>query len=213
MMEAFGILHFPSFLLAGILLNLTPGSDTLYILARSISQGRSAGVLSALGISTGALLHTTAAAAGLSALLAGSAALFNLIKYAGSLYLVYLGIKALKTGSAIQPGEVMRRRDCPGREIYISGVLTNVLNPKVALFFLAFLPQFVMPGYHSAILSFLLLGITFVATGTIWCLFLALFASALTEKIFENRRFSKLLNTFSGILFIGLGITMAFSRQ
>lgn len=213
MMEDFGIINFPAFLLAGILLNLTPGSDTLYILARSISQGKRAGILSALGISTGALVHTIAAAAGLSVLLAGSATLFNLVKYAGALYLIYLGVKALKTGSTPQPGEPLSTRRYSSRQIYISGVLTNVLNPKVALFFLAFLPQFIIPGDHQAVLSFLILGITFITTGTIWCLFLAFFASSLTEKITGSTGFSKMLHKVTGVLFIGLGISLAFSRR
>jgi threonine/homoserine/homoserine lactone efflux protein len=213
MMETFGIANYPAFLVAGILLNLTPGADTIYILARSISQGKGAGILSALGISTGALLHTLAASCGLSVILASSATLFQLIKYAGALYLVYLGIQAFRAGSVAKVEGGPRGREYSNREIYFSGVLTNVLNPKVALFFLAFLPQFIITGYHNPAISFVILGITFITTGTIWCLFLAFFASSLTGKITGRAGFSRVLHKITGVLFIGLGITLAFTKR
>lgn len=209
----FGIVNFEAFLLAGILLNLTPGSDTMYILGRSISQGKKAGLLSALGISTGALVHTILAALGLSIILAQSATAFNLIKYLGALYLVYLGIRMIlsKPKSDLNLNEGLKIHD--NRKIYLSGIVTNILNPKVALFFLAFLPQFIDPNYSNSTLSFLILGLTFVTTGTIWCLILALFSSWLSEKIKGNFRVKIWLDKVTGSVFILLGIKLALMKK
>jgi len=209
----FGILNFETFLLAGILLNLTPGADTMYILGRSISQGKKSGILSALGISSGALLHCGFAVLGLSIVLAQSALAFSIVKYIGAAYLVYLGIKSFwssATGNASIAEEMGSSMSYS--KIYLSGILTNVLNPKVALFFLAFLPQFIDPEYAKNALPFLLLGLTFVATGTLWCLLLAIFSSKLANKI---RKYPNIQNTFNkstGVLFVVLGIQLALSK-
>ena len=150
----FGITNFTAFLLAGILLNLTPGTDTIYILSRSISQGKKAGLLSALGISAGCLVHTLFAAFGLSIVLSQSAAAFDTVKYMGALYLIYLGLKTIFTrrphGFDL---DAIQTRDSDSR-IFLSGMLTNVLNPKVALFFLAFVPQFIDPAICTAVFRF-----------------------------------------------------------
>lgn len=213
-MEQFGIINFYTFLVAGILLNLTPGSDTMYILARSVSQGRKAGILSALGISTGAVFHTVCAACGLSVILMSSATAFYCIKLLGGLYLIYLGITALIETSK---GEKMKGESTEGektaREIYLSGVITNVLNPKVALFFLAFLPQFIDPNTRNSVLSFLILGATFITTGTIWCICLALFSSLLTRKMKGGSMGSTLLKRCSGCVFLFLGVKLALSER
>lgn len=211
-MEQLGIMNFPAFLMAGILLNLTPGSDTMYILARSASHGRRAGMLSALGISTGAVIHTTAAACGLSVILASSATAFLLVKYAGALYLVYLGIRAMMTAGPLPNGSSKSGKTASDREIYLSGVLTNVLNPKVALFFLAFLPQFIITDYSHSVFSFLILGLTFITTGTIWCLCLAVFSSSLTKKISRGNA-SKILHRTTGAIFILMGIHLALGER
>jgi threonine/homoserine/homoserine lactone efflux protein len=163
----FGIVKYEAFLLAGILLNLTPGSDTMYILGRSIAQGRKAGILSALGISTGSVIHTVFTAVGLSVILAQSATAFNVVKYAGAIYLIFLGVKALMTQSAPSAKLEQLIQQVSYRRVYLDGILTNVLNPKVALFFLAFLPQFINPDDAHSILPFLILGFTFVTTGTL----------------------------------------------
>ncbi len=212
-MEQFGIINFPAFLLAGILLNLTPGSDTMYILARSVSLGKKAGVLSALGISTGAVVHTVAAACGLSVVLASSATAFLLVKYTGACYLIYLGIKSFLTTSSVSIDQGKIEGGTSYREVYVSGMLTNILNPKVALFFLAFLPQFIITGIENSMLSFLILGATFIVTGTIWCLFLALSASTLSKKMIGNGYFSKFLHKLTGGIFIGLGVKLALSER
>src|SRR5216110_3051933 len=141
----FGIHNFGLFLIAGILLNLTPGPDTVYILGRSVAQGREAGVASALGICVGSIFHTCAAALGLSAILATSALAFGAIKMLGGAYLVFLGIKILldRRKHLSLPSNFRRQSIAAA---FRQGVLTNILNPKVALFFLAFLPQFIDPA-------------------------------------------------------------------
>ena len=202
----FGVVNYEVFLVSGILLNLTPGPDTLYILGRSVSQGKGAGILSTLGIINGALIHTLLAAFGLSVILSKSELAFNLVKFAGAGYLVFLGIKSLIAKSNEFQLESMRRES--SFKIYIQGLLTNLLNPKVALFYLAFLPQFVAPGQHFGAWPFLILGLTFITTGTIWCLILAIFSARLSEKLRQNKKFSQALYKVTGILFIGLGLNL-----
>jgi len=204
----FGIHDFGLFLAAGILLNLTPGPDTVYILGRSIAQGREAAVASALGISLGSIFHTGAAALGLSAILATSALAFGTIKLLGGAYLIFLGIKMIldRRKQLSLPSNFRRRTSAAA---FRQGILTNMLNPKVALFFLAFLPQFIDPASNMKIAAFITLGLTFVATGTIWCLILARFASALSERLRANETISQWLNRTAGALFVLLGLRLA----
>jgi RhtB (resistance to homoserine/threonine) family protein len=207
----FGIHDFGLFLAAGILLNLTPGPDTAYILGRSIAQGREAGVASALGISVGTIFHTCAAALGLSAILATSALAFGAIKLLGGTYLIFLGIKMiLDRRKQLSLSSNFRRRTM--KAAFRQGVLTNVLNPKVALFFLAFLPQFIDPASTTKVFAFLILGFTFVATGTIWVLILAWFASALSERLRTNETITQWLNRTAGALFVFLGLRLATTK-
>ncbi|WP_438444585.1 LysE family translocator [Gorillibacterium sp. sgz5001074] len=201
-----GIEHYGLFLVSGILLNITPGSDTLYIFGRSLSQGKAAGMMSVFGIISGAMLHTLFAALGLSVILMHSAVAFSVIKWAGAAYLVYMGIKAVRSKTPIggvsegRPKEELRR-------IYLQGLLTNLLNPKVALFYLAFLPQFVSPGHGYGPLPFLLLGLTFITTGTLWCSFLVV-ASDLARRHLLKGKISLYLNKVTGLIFISLGIKL-----
>jgi len=208
----FGIHDFGLFLAAAILLNLTPGPDTVYILGRSIAQGREAGIASALGISLGSIFHTCAAALGLSAVLATSAVAFGAIKLLGGAYLIFLGLKMFfeQSGQLSLPSNFRRRTTAAA---FRQGVLTNVLNPKVALFFLAFLPQFIDPGSNAKIAAFISLGLTFVITGTIWCLVLAWFASAFSERLRTNETISQWLNRTAGALFVFLGMRLATVKQ
>lgn len=202
----FGIVNYGLFVISGIILNLTPGADTMYILGTSMAKGRRAGILSALGISTGCLFHTTLAAFGLSIILAKSALAFNIVKLLGAGYLVFLGIRSILSKST----SLTERKDGNegGLRIYLQGVMTNVLNPKVALFFLAYIPQFINPGNLFGPLPFLLLGFTFFVTGTLWDTFLAAAASSLL--IFLKRRAGSelLMNKISGVIFIGLGLNL-----
>ncbi len=208
----FGIHDFGLFLGAGVLLNLTPGPDTVYILGRSIAHGRRAGVASALGICIGSIFHTCAAAFGLSALLATSAWAFSAVKLAGAMYLIFLGLRALfQREYRLQVNAKFKRSDPV--TVLRQGILTNILNPKVALFFLAFLPQFIDSTAPSKTAAFLTLGFTFVITGTIWCLVLAWFAAAFSARLRRNEAVAALLNRFVGSLFIFLGLRLAIAAQ
>jgi RhtB (resistance to homoserine/threonine) family protein len=207
----FGIHDFGLFLAAGILLNLTPGPDTAYILGRSIAQGREAGIASALGICVGSIFHTCAAALGLSAILATSALAFVAIKLLGGAYLIFLGIKMLldRRKYLSLPTNFRRRTTAAA---FRQGVFTNILNPKVALFFLAFLPQFIDPASNMKVWAFLALGLTFVTTGTIWCLVLAWFASVFSERLRGNETIEQWLNWAAGALFVFLGLRLASAK-
>lgn len=207
----FGIHDFGLFLAAGILLNLTPGPDTVYILGRTIAQGREAGIASALGISLGSIFHTCAAALGLSAILATSALAFGTIKLIGGAYLIFLGVKMIldRRKELSLPSNFRRRTTIAA---FRQGILTNIFNPKVALFFLAFLPQFIDPASNAKVPAFILLGLTFVTTGTIWCLILAWFASVFSERLRANETVSQWLNRAAGALFIFLGVRLATAR-
>jgi RhtB (resistance to homoserine/threonine) family protein len=206
-----GIHDFGLFLAAGILLNLTPGPDTVYILGRSLAQGREAGIASALGICVGSIFHTTAAALGLSAILATSALAFGTIKILGGAYLIFLGMKILfDRRKELRLPVSFRRRSTVAA--FRQGILTNVLNPKVALFFLAFLPQFIDPASNTKVIAFLLLGFTFVTTGTVWCLVLACFAATLSERLRTNETIGQWLNRTAGALFVFLGVRLAIAK-
>lgn len=206
-----GIIHFESFLLAGILLNLTPGNDTLFILTKSIAQGRKAGMLSVMGIATGSIIHTLLAACGLSLIITTSILLFNIIKYTGAIYLIYLGYKMLVEKSKFNMTIKDSNTKINTLRIYRDGLLTNLLNPKVALFFIAFLPQFIAPEYPDKLISFLLLGICFTFTGTIWCLVLAYCSSSLFNILKTNMRIGVFIHNCCGIVLILLGLKVAFS--
>ncbi len=208
----FGIHHFGLFLMMGLLLNLTPGPDTAYILGRSMVHGRRAGIASALGIGVGSIIHTCAAALGLSAFLSTTAWAFFALKLAGGIDLIFLGVRMW-----LQPEQ---RLSLPsGFETnnplasFRQGILTNVLNPKVALFFLAFLPQFIDSAAQSKTPAFLLLGFAFVTTGTIWCLLLAWFAAAFSARLRENTTVAAMLNRAVASLFLFLGLRLAVAAQ
>ena len=211
----FGIENYLGFVLAAILLNLTPGTDSMYIITRSVSQGQAAEIYSVLGITSGTLVHTLLAALGLSVLLANSPTAFMLVKYIGAAYLCYLGFKMLTSknsnslaNSLSKAQNVTSQKALDGWKIYQQGVLTNVFNPKVALFFIAFFPQFIDPSYAYGMLSFSILGLTFATTGFLWCACLALLAARFSKKLREKPSIETLLNRISGIVFIGLGIKL-----
>ncbi len=197
------------FLGAGILLNLYPGPDTLYIIGRSLAQGRGAGVCAALGISSGALIHTLLGAFGLSAVLAASASAFTIVKYLGAAYLIYQGVRLLLDRSAPATSKSNGQIRSGLLRIYRQGVLTNLLNPKVAVFFLAFLPQFISATSPHKVLSFILLGLIFITTGTIWCIIVALFSSAIAARLHDSGRNTGRLRQINGLLFMLLGLKLA----
>ena len=206
-----GIHDYGLFVLAGVLLNLTPGQDTFYILGSSIARGRRVGVASALGICSGCIVHTLAAAAGLSAILATSATAFAVVKLAGAAYLVYLGVRfVLARDPAVLP---TASAASDAGKAFRQGVVTNVLNPKVALFFLAFLPQFIDHESPAKIAAFVALGLTFVATGTAWCLFLALAAASVRRFFAGHPKAYVRLSQAAGALFVVLGIRLAVAER
>jgi threonine/homoserine/homoserine lactone efflux protein len=206
-----GIHDFGVFVVAGILLNLSPGQDTIYIAGRSIAEGRRVGLASALGVATGGLLHVIAATIGLSVVLATSALAFAIVKWAGVAYLTYLGFMLLVQRTAYNPLAAPDQSKGVGIA-YRRGVLTNVLNPKVALFFLAFLPQFIDPTYAHQWISFLLLGGTFLFTGTIWCLCTAVLAARTSAALRRSSIAATAARRITGGVFIGLGVKLALDE-
>lgn len=206
-----GIQNLPLFVASGLLLNLMPGPDTFYIVGRSVSQGRRAGVVSVLGISSGCAVHTVAAAFGLSAILAASASAFTFVRLAGAAYLVYLGIRLWLDRTVITAGtgELLAKKLWT---IYRQGVMTNLLNPKVVLFFLPFLPQFVDPASHTKVIAFLFLGAVFIFNSKIYCSLVAWFAAVLSARLRRGSSGSSLLKRATGALFVGLGFKLAITR-
>ena len=191
---------------------VVPGPAVLYIVAQSIDRGRLAGVVSALGVATGGLVHVTAAAVGLSSLLVSSATAFNVVKYAGAAYLIGLGLWTLLRPRVDEASvEIPKERKLSRR--YWQGVVVNVLNPKTALFFFAFLPQFVDPDKGSAALQIGILGLVFVAlavaSDSVW----ALAAGTASERLRGNRRFLAVQRYVSGSVFVGLGALTAVAKR
>jgi threonine/homoserine/homoserine lactone efflux protein len=202
------------FVLSGLLLNITPGPDTLYIIGRSSTVGWRGGAVAALGIGAGTLVHICAAALGLSALLAASAAAFTAVKLIGAAYLLYVGITLIRSASVRQsPARIAVPRSAANRGIFIQGFLTNVLNPKVALFFLAFLPQFVGSEASSKPLAFLFLGAIFNINGTIWNLAVAWSTARLSTSLAPNAAFKRWFNRCVGAVFVFIGIRLALAHE
>jgi threonine/homoserine/homoserine lactone efflux protein len=199
-------------MLASLALNLTPGPDMLYVLGRSVGQGRRAGVVSALGIGAGTLVHMTAVALGLSALLREVPAAYEAIRYAGAAYLLYLGLRAwLERGAmAVMGGGGAY---VPLWRVFRQGVVTNVLNPKVALFFLAFLPQFVSPERGPVGLQIVLLGLAFDITGTAVNVRVGLAGGWLGDLLRRNPRLARAQRWFTGGVFVALAVRLALPTE
>ena len=205
-----GIENFYLFLIAGLALNFTPGPDMLYVAAKSAAQGRGAGLVSALAISTGGLVHTMAAALGLSAVVSYSATAFLIVKMAGALFLIYLGVRAwLDAGRPIQADRVTVE---PLGKVFAQGVMVNVLNPKVALFFLAFLPQFATPASEGFTVQIVVLGLVFNTTGTIVYSMVALVTSA-AGKWLRRPSTQHLGRRLSGVIFAAMGVGLALAGR
>lgn len=203
------------FVISGLLLNVMPGPDTLYIVGRSATQGLRAGATAALGIGAGTLVHISAAALGLSALLAASSSAFAVLKLAGAAYLVYVGVSVMRS-SPSAPSEAAATPvivPVPLRAVFVQGFLTNVLNPKVALFFLAFLPQFVAPDAPDKPLAFLFLGAIFDVNGTLWNLFVAWSTARISGGLQQNDTVAKWFSRGVGGLFVYLGIRLALDKS
>jgi RhtB (resistance to homoserine/threonine) family protein len=212
----FGIAHFTLFIAAVFLLNVTPGPDTAYIVGRSVAQGRGAGLVSALGISAGCCLHSLACAFGLTALLAASATAFTVIKFAGALYLIYLGVRLiLARPEPAQAADNTRTAGAPKslKQLFMQGFWTNVLNPKVVLFFVSFFPQFVASNSEHKALAFLSLGMVFVLMSTVWNSFVAWIAGSVTRRLGGKPVVKQWLDRGVGSAFVGLGIKLAATRH
>jgi RhtB (resistance to homoserine/threonine) family protein len=196
---------------AALLLNLTPGPDMLFVAGTAASRGRRAGLLAALGVGAGCLFHTVLAAVGLSALLAASDLAFTAVKWAGAAYLVWTGLTMLRArGDAARPSSVGTARS--GNSFW-QGALTNALNPKVALFFLAFLPQFVDPSRGSVLGQFMLLGASMAVLDTLYEVVLVLVAARLRERLLRNRRFVAWQNRVTGAALLALGVRLAVQER
>jgi len=200
----------------------------LYVLGRSLGQGRKAGVVSALGIFAGCLVHIAAAALGLAALLQASAIAYNVIRYAGVAYLLYLGARmllgrnsSLNPGPSVSPNKDARNALSLGASpppaslsrIFTQGVITNVLNPKVAMFFVAFLPQFVNGARGSVVFQIAVLGLIFDAGGTLVNIGVAFFAGHIGNRLRQSARAARLQRWVTGSIFIGLGIRLGLAGR
>jgi threonine/homoserine/homoserine lactone efflux protein len=199
------------FLLATLGLLVLPGPAVLYIVTRSVAQGRRAGLASVLGIELGSLCHAIAAAFGLSAILLASALAFNIVKYVGAAYLIYLGIRALLSKSKGVEAESSPPRS--GAELFRKGLLVQLLNPKTALFFYAFLPQFIDPSHGSAVLQILALGGLFTVLATCTDSIYALVGSSVGGFVKRRPEFQRVQNYVSGGIYIALGAAAALSGE
>ncbi len=210
------------FLLATIALNLTPGPDMLYVIARSVGQGKRAGVTSALGIGAGTLVHMAALALGLSTLLLSVPVAYDAVKYIGAAYLAYLGVRTLlardtKLGAPHNSDKSGLRLSPRGASnypaIFRQGVITNVLNPKVALFFIAFIPQFVDPARGPIGWQVVLLGLIFDTSGTLVNSGVALIAGSLGDRLRTSTRVASIQRWFTGTVFIGLAARLVWPGE
>lgn len=210
-MEGLGIHDLALFTLAVFVLNATPGVDMLYTLSRTLTGGWRAGLAATLGVCSGCVVHTLSAAFGLAALMAVSTWAFSLVKWAGAAYLVWLGLGMLREavrGTAEAPSGALPLPRASWGQVYRQGVLTNVLNPKVALFFLAFLPQFIVPDAEHKTLAFLALGAWSIVQGMLFLVVLVALTASL-RRLGGSPRLARALNAAGGLLFVGLAARLA----
>ena len=206
--------QFLLFTAAGLLLNLTPGPDVLYIVSTALRSGARAGMVAALGITAGCFVHIFAAGLGVGALLAASATAFTVLKWVGAAYLVYVGARLLLGHRGATDFEAPRADSMRAegmKSVFSRGFMTNALNPKVALFFLAFVPQFIAPGAPDKTLAFLLLGLLFNFNALFVNVGWALVAAWLASRVDAVRRATRWLDKAAGALFVGFGLKLAFS--
>ncbi|MES2990845.1 MAG: LysE family translocator [Pseudomonadota bacterium] len=209
----FGIHDLTLFIVSGLLLNIVPGPDTMLVVSRSATQGWRAGSAAALGIGAGTFVHVLAAALGMSALLATSAHAFSVVKWVGAAYLVYVGVRMWLAHAERAPAAGDATPPLPYRKIFAQGFLTNVLNPKVALFFLAFVPQFIDPASPTKALAFIALGCVFNLNSMIWSHGLALFSAAVGQRTRVGPRTACWLNRAIGAVFVAFGVRLAFGSR
>lgn len=198
------------FIIAALTLNLTPGPDILFVITRSVAEGKKSGIASSLGIAAGSLVHTALIAFGLSSLLLAVPTAYEIIKYAGAAYLVYLGVKIILTKQKL--GEKIEAKNTSIKSVFWQGMVTNMLNPKVALFFLAFLPQFIEPTGNIT-LQIIFLALLFNLSGTTVNIIVALTASRLGKFLKRRLNNSSIFKWITGSVFIGLGIRLALLER
>lgn len=210
----FGTHDLALFAFSGLLLALAPGADFLYVLTRSASRGVTAGVWAALGIGLGCFVHISFAALGLSAILASSATAFTVVKWIGAAYLVYMGISMIRQRSGLLATLPEGAAPAvPVRAVFWQGFLTNVLNPKVALFFLAFVPQFIDAHSLTKVQAFLFLGVIFNLIGTGWNLFVAWAAGVITHRLRVASRVGQWLSRSLGAMFVAFGVRLGLAER
>lgn len=210
----FGTQDLTIFIVSGLLLNMAPGPDSLLIMSRSATQGWRAGSMAVLGIGSGTVVHIFAAALGISAIIAASSNAFLVLKCIGAIYLFYIGIKLL-FGKQKPLVEISSSKNCTMsyRKIYIQGFLTNILNPKVVVFFVAFVPQFISPDADNKFATFILLGLIFNFNGMIWCHFIAITTAFASKRVKVSAVVAFWLNKLIGVIFVSLGIKLASAQQ
>ena len=203
--------HFMLFAAASWILIVTPGPDMIYVITRGICHGQKAGMISAVGVTLGLFVHTIFAALGLAVILSTSAMAFRMVKYTGALYLFYLGLKTLKEKTSFS--FKTRRKTFNLRIILLQGVLSNVFNPKVALFFLAFLPQFVNAENGNVPFQMVLLGLCFAVFGFVFLMAVGYFSGSIGRWIHRNQGIANKLRWITGSILIALGIRLALIEQ
>ena len=204
--------NFLLFALAGLILNITPGNDMIFVISRSLSYGTKVGIYAALGIGLGCFVHIFASVVGLSVIIQQSEILFNTIRYAGAAYLIFIGIKSLMEKPSTMIFNQNQNDKNTNLKILRQGTITNVLNPKVSLFFLAFLPQFINNHSDNISSQILFLGLWFNFSGTLVNVLIALLFSKVIAKLSSFQQFWKIQNKISGIVLIGLGLHIALKK-
>ncbi|EKF55542.1 lysine exporter protein (lyse/ygga) [Galbibacter marinus] len=205
-----GIENFYTFIISTLFFIITPGMDTVFVLNKSIGEGRKSGIYATLGVNSGIIIHTLLGALGLSVLISKVPSALIAIKYCGATYLVYVGTMALINRKSKVNIDSSSHRNGRKTNSYWSGLVTNTLNPKVALLFLAFFPQFIVPEQINNPIPFMTLGLSYAIMGTIWYITLSLLASGFSQRLKTNPKTMFHLNTISGIVFILMGLLVAY---
>lgn len=212
-MDILGIENLGAFILTAIIVVITPGVDTIMVLTRSISKGKNSGLYSALGVSLGLLVHTCAATFGLSQILSKSAIAFSIVKYVGAAYLIYLGYRSFTNKDEQVEIKSVESKLTGMGQMFFTAFLSDILNPKIALFFLAFLPQFINSKEINNPVPYFLLGLIIFFITLIWCTFLALTGSNVAQHFNKNKNIENWMNKTSGIVFILLGLKIALTKK
>lgn len=200
-----------SFIGVSLLLIIAPGPDNIFVMAQSISYGKKEGIATAFGLCSGVTIHTLAASIGLSAILYQSNIAFSILKYLGAFYLLYLAYQAFRSSNEVGTLSKPKKQTLPA--LYRRGFLMNVLNPKVSLFFLAFLPQFIDKNGISVPLQMIVLGLTFMILTLVVFSIIAIFAGSLGEKLLQNEKSSRIINLAQGAIFTGIGLKLFFMNK